>query len=107
MQSRLCEFKRYIEVFVVCGIRFKEQQRGSIRDGSERSEDQREIEVCVVGESAEGAERRQKERGHECKEKEMKPSEVTEGEEGGGRREEGRQQVRGGQIEKREDLKIK
>lgn len=84
MQSRLCEFKRYIEVFVVCGIRFKEQQRGSIRDGSERSEDQREIEVCVVGESAEGAERRQKERGHECKEKEMKPSEVTEGEEGGG-----------------------
>lgn len=82
MQSRLCEFKRYIEVFVVCGIRFKEQQRGSIRDGSERSEDQREKEVCVVGESAEGAERRQKERGHECKEKEMKPSEVTEGEEG-------------------------
>lgn len=60
-----------------------------------------------MGESAEGAERRQKERGHECKEKEMKPSEVTEGEEGGGRREEGRQQVRGGQIEKREDLKIK
>lgn len=58
-----------------------------------------------MGESAEGAERRQKERGHECKEKEMKPSEVTEGEEGG--REEGRQQVRGGQIEKREDLKIK
>lgn len=53
-----------------------------------------------MGESAEGAERRQKERGHECKEKEMKPSEVTEGEEG-------RQQVRGGQIEKREDLKIK
>ena len=42
-----------------------------------------------MGESAEGAERRQKERGHECKEKEMKPSEVTEGEEGGGRREEG------------------